>query len=131
MEESKKLTWFEGVIPQEDSYYLRRDHSFYILVVDDDADQEQVKSLFSSDFFTKVLNAVALTGNRPITESSVMWTKSPCQSVGPKLTNVWTQSSGFRQGLFLLLFRVWLSLYKDLDIKWILSVTIQSLKEIC
>ena len=82
----------------EDSYYLRRNHSFYIHVLNDAAGQEEVKSLFFSDFYSKVLNAVAITRDRGAKESLSMWTKSPCATVSPKLTNVWTKSSGFRKG---------------------------------
>ena len=53
--------------------------------------------LFSSNFHSKVLNAVALTNNHLDGTFSV-WTKSPCPSVAVKLTNVVTQSTGFRQG---------------------------------
>ena len=83
----------EGV---EDSYYLRRNQSFYIHVVNDVAARNEVRSLFSSDFYNKVSNAVALTTINSAKESFSIWTKSPCHSMATKLTNVWTKSSGFR-----------------------------------
>ena len=83
----------------EDSYYLRRNHSSYIHVLKDDAGHEEVKSLFLSDFFSKVLNAVALTRSKSRSDSFLMWTKSPCDTKAPKLTNVWTKFSGFRKDL--------------------------------
>ena len=81
----------------EDSYYLRRNQSFYIHVLNDGADQKEVKSLFLSNFYSKVLNAVAITRSKS-KDSFLVWTKSPCDSVPPKLANIWTKSSGFRQG---------------------------------
>lgn len=84
----------------EDSYYLRRNSSFYTHVLNDDSGQEEVKTLFMSDFYTKVLNVVTLTRNGLAKDSFVMWTKSPCDSVAPEMTNVWTKSFGFRKGLF-------------------------------
>ena len=81
----------------EDSYYLRRNQSFYIHVLNDGADQEEVGSLFLSNFYSKVLNAVAITRSKS-KDSFLVWTKSPCDSVPPKLANIWTKSSGFRQG---------------------------------
>ena len=81
----------------EDSYYLRRNRSFYIHVLNDAAGQDEVKSLFFSDFYSKVLNAVAITRDKLASDSILMWTKSPCATGSPKLTNVWTKSSGFRK----------------------------------
>ena len=81
----------------EDSYYLRRNQSFYIHVLNDGADREEVESLFLSNFYSKVLNPVAITRGKS-KDSFLVWTKSPCDSVPPKLANVWTKSSGFRQG---------------------------------
>lgn len=80
----------------EDTYYLRRNQSIYIHLLNDDTSLEEVKLLFSSEFYSKVLHAVALTKNMKTQDSLSMWTKSPCDSVGPILTNVWTKSSGFR-----------------------------------
>ena len=80
----------------EDSYYLRRNQSFYIHVLNDGADQEEVGSLFLSNFYSKVLNAVAITRSKS-KDSFLVWTKSPCDSVPPKLASFWTKSSGFRQ----------------------------------
>ena len=57
--------------------------------------QEEVKSLFLSDFYSKVLNTVAVIWDSSAKDSLSLWTKSPCESVGPKLTNVWKKSSGF------------------------------------
>ena len=84
----------------DDSYYLRRNQSFYIHVLNDDVDQEKVESLFLSNFYSKVLNAVALTKSKS-KDSFMVWTKSPCDSVLPKLANIWSKSSGFREGIFM------------------------------
>ena len=81
----------------EHSYYLRRNQSFYIHVLNDWTTQEEVKSLFLSDFYSKVLNTVAVIWDNSAKDSLSMWTKSPCDSMGPKLTNVWKKSSGFRK----------------------------------
>ena len=85
----------------EDSHYLRRNQSFYIHVLNDDAGHEEVKSLFLSNFYRKILNAVVLTKKRSPKSSFLMWTKSPCNSVAPKLTNVWTEASGFRKDFYI------------------------------
>ena len=87
--------WY-GIDGFEDSHYLRRNQSFYIHVLNDDAGHEEVKSLFLSNFYKKILNAVVLTKKRSPKSSFLMWTKSPCNSVAPKLTNVWTEAFGFR-----------------------------------
>ena len=63
----------------------------------DDTGLEGVKFLFLSDFYSKVLNAVAMTRSKTLRDSWLMWTKSPCDNVPPQLTNVWTQFSGFRK----------------------------------
>ena len=84
----------------EHSYHLRRNNSFYIHILNDESDPADVKRLFLSDFYTKVLNAVALTRISFAEESFAMWTKSPCDSVAPKLTNVWTKSTGIRKDKF-------------------------------
>ena len=84
----------------EDSYYLRRNNLFYIHVLNDVATPSEVRSLFSSDFYNKILNAVALTTKDLAKDSFSMWTKSPCHSMAPKLTNVWTKSFGFRKVIF-------------------------------
>ena len=57
-----------------------------------------MKSLFLSDFYSKVVNAVSMTKSKSLGDSWLMWTKSPCDNVPPQLTNVWTQFSGFRKG---------------------------------
>ena len=85
----------------EDSYYLRRNNSFYIHVLNDAAGQEEVKSLFSSNFYSKVLNAVAMTRDNLVKDSILMWKKSPCATTSPKVINVWKKSSGFRKGLII------------------------------
>ena len=54
-------------------------------------------SLFLSEFYNKLMNVVVLTKNGATKDSFLMWTKSPCNSVGPKITNVWTKYSGFRK----------------------------------
>ena len=87
----------------EDSYYLRRKNSFYVHMLKDGTSQEEVKFLFSSDFHAKVLNVVALTRSDSSKDSFLIWTKPPCESLAPKLTNIWTKSSGFREGFFKLL----------------------------
>ena len=84
----------------EDSYYLRRKNSFYVHLLKDGTRQEEVKFLFSSDFHAKVLNVVALTRSDSSKDSFLIWTKPPCESLAPKLTNIWTKSSGFREGCF-------------------------------
>lgn len=104
--------WY-GIDGFEDSYYLRRNQSFYIHVLNDDAGHEEVKSLFLSNFYGKILNAVALTKNRSPESSFSMWTKSPCDSVAPKLTNVWTEASGFRKGLYMLKVHFVLEFFTD------------------
>ena len=55
-----------------------------------------MRLLFLSDFLSKVLNAVAVTNNPLNNGTFNVWTKSPCQLVPPKLTNVWTKCKGFR-----------------------------------
>ena len=89
-----RSVWHKDEI--EDSYYLRRKDSFFIHVLNNDSGREEVQALFLSDFYSKVLNAVALTRNDLAKDSYLMWTKSPCDSVPPNLTNVWTKSVGFR-----------------------------------
>ena len=84
----------------EDSNYLRRNHSFYVHLLNDVAGHEEVKSLFSGSFYSKVLNAVAMTRDNLVKDSILMWNKSPCVTASPKVTNVWKKSSGFRKGLF-------------------------------
>ena len=84
----------------EDSHYLRRNQSFYIHVLNDDAGYEKARSLFQSNFYTKVLNAVVMTRNRSPKSSYLIWTKSPCVSVAQKLTNKWTAASGFRKAFY-------------------------------
>ena len=71
--------------------------------MNDVAGQEEVKSLFSGSFYSKVLNAVAMTRDNLVKDSILMWKKSPCATVSPKVTNVWKESSGFRKGLFIYL----------------------------
>ena len=90
-----RSVWHKDEI--EDSYYLRRKDSFFIHVLNDDSSQEEVQALFLSDFYSKVLNAVALTRSNLAKDSFFMWTKSPCDAVSPKLTNVWTKSFGLRE----------------------------------
>ena len=70
----------------------------------DDTGLEGVKFLFLSDFYSKVLNAVAMTRSKTLRDSWLMWTKSPCDNVAPQLTNVWTQFSGFRKGFICLIY---------------------------
>ena len=80
----------------EDTYFLRRRDSYYIYVFNEGTNQEDIKALFSSDFNEKVLNAVALTKQKASNDSFLLWTKSPCDSLPPKLTNIWKTSTGFR-----------------------------------
>ena len=86
----------------EDSYYLRRNQSFYLHILNSYEGQKEVQSLFLSEFYKKVLNAVAMT--RSSNDSFLMWLKSPCDSVAPKLTNVWTTLSGLRKGFIIHIF---------------------------
>ena len=80
----------------EDTYFLRRRNSYYVYVFNEGTNQEDIKALFSSDFNEKVLNAVALTKQKASNDSFLLWTKSPCDSLPPKLTNIWKTSTGFR-----------------------------------
>ena len=80
----------------EDSYYLRRKEAFYAHIFRESTGQAEVQSLFSSDFHSKILNAAAFTRSDSSNEYYLAWTKSPCDSLPPKLTNIWLKDSGFR-----------------------------------
>ena len=82
---------------REHSYLLRRKDAFYYHVLEEKAGVDQVKSLFLSDFHAKVLDVVAFTPIDLSKDSYLMWTKLPCDSLPPKLANIWTRNLGFRK----------------------------------
>ena len=80
----------------QDINYFRRNNSIYIHALNSHVGPDVVDSLFLSDFYNKLMNVVVLTKNGATKDSFLMWTKSPCNFVGPKVTKVWTTYSGFR-----------------------------------
>ena len=83
----------------QDTNYFRRNDSLYIHVLNSHEGPDVVNSLFSSDFYNKLMTVMVFTRKGAAKDSFLMWTKSPCNSVGPKVTNTWTKYSGFRQSM--------------------------------
>ena len=80
----------------EDDPILPQSNKFFTHIFTSEMSQHDVERLFQSDFYTKVLNAVALTQEVMEENTYLVWTKSPCSAVPPKLTNKWSKSTGFR-----------------------------------
>ena len=59
-------------------------------------DHDEVRMFLGNSFYKKVLNAVVVVKDNLTEGTYNVWTKSPCQYVAPKLTNVWTMSTGTR-----------------------------------
>ena len=80
----------------EEDPILPQSNKFFTHIFSSETSQLDVQRLFRSDFYTKVLNAVALTHQAKEDDTYLVWTKSPCSGVPPKLTNKWSKSTGFR-----------------------------------
>ena len=69
---------------------------FFTHLMSGQLDQGEVRMLFRNSFYEKVLNAVVVVKDHMAEGTYKVWAKSPCQYVPPKLTNVWTMSTGMR-----------------------------------
>ena len=75
---------------------MSRKGKFFAHVLSELVGQDDARVLFGNPFYKKVSNAVVAVKDQLNEGNFNMWTKSPCQSVPPKLTNVWSMSNGLR-----------------------------------